>query len=46
MNVSREIGSEKGMNEILSKESMDWRLDGEFYLMWELIEGFLVIFAK
>ena len=29
MNVSREIEFEKGMNENYSKESMDWRLDGE-----------------
>ena len=29
MNVSREMGFEKGRNENYSKESMDWRLDGE-----------------
>ena len=29
MNVSQEIGFEKCVNEIYSKESMDWRLDGE-----------------
>ena len=46
MRVSREMGFEKGMNENFSKESMNWGLDGEVWLMWKLIEGFQVIFEK